>query len=1605
MIKRLFSLSAFMLYSLLSFAQFSGSGSGTEESPYLIFNVTQLSQLSNFGGQSDVVFRLMKDLDLSEWIADNNPRQGWTPVGVQATPFQGKLLGENHKITGLSITRASESYVGFFGYLSGATITNLTIEGSDVTGGSYVGTFVGYATNSTITNCHVKLTGKVSSSSGSYIGGFIGTASNCTISTFSTEVAVTSTGANYVGGFGGSISGTLSDGNVRGNITSNQSYTGGLAGTTQSVTVTDVKVTGNVNGTSHVGGLIGKSDGTDNLSRNTYIGDLTGQENLGGIAAYLSAGSSSAFTSCFSKGNIIATGDYVGGIVGVSSGGCIASMESCSHFGDIEGGSFVGGIIGVVLNGNFVSSNTYQVYYSSSNSAGKNGTRYISRGDGTTTSNSQSYTFPVNNCSMIGNITGSSNIGGLIGSCVTSKAYTRSYSSSSTASLSSYYYWWEYCNETLLKSSTSSTSKQFTYSYRIYYEDKVSIDLKNSFYSGDIIGLNNVGGIAGYISGGNISNNYSCATINGETNVGGLVGLIEGTVENNTTAIQSCVANNNSVSASVSNVGRIFGSAESGSVDIGSLGSTLGNRSLVTTKVVESGILQEVNDDLQNGTSIGAAALRLKATYGALGWNYNNDWNQLETESYPYKKYQAAPPTITSTLESQATTISGKSTDGGTVYLYYKDKKPVSTVCDGNDWTFTTEPLQSGAQVQVYADAEGMTPSYFATTYVNYPGLGTEVAPFLIYTAEDLQGVNKSGYYKVMNDIDLTSWINENSPTEGWPAIGLNGSEAVYIDGDYHKIKGLWTNTTKDFNGLFSSFLVGQIKNLTVEVASGKKVKGGDYTGILIGRMANAKIMNCTVKGDVEGSLHVGGVAGAVNNTELNTLTYSGNVMTTTANAYAGGLVGISTGGSMRLCQAEGNVCGTLYVGGLAGLVSQAELDALTFSGDASTSTDGAFVGGLVGKTETCMLTGGNSMPTITVSGNTAYVGGVIGYADGGEITQSVANNNINVSGTDSYVGGLAGHSDAVISLSNANGSITATGEDSYSGGLVGYATSSVANSYSTANVKGTKYTAGLVAYTFSTIDKCYAKGNVNGQFYGAGLVAYMDGTSAATTNCAAMNNTLTLTASTAWACRVIGGYGNGCADPDESNYALKTMQVSMNGIPTAKYDDIMEGTAKTQAELMQSTTYLGLGWDLTNDWTIDENETYPVLLWEIDANPVAEISFDYSSLLLAVDKTVTINATVLPLSASNKRLTWTSSNTDVATVEDGLVTAVSIGSAIITATSTDGSNVSATCQLTVTANKDAAIAELQIKLSEAQALYDNSTEGEEIGQYPIGSRAELLEVINRVSGGISDTMEDADIAQGLADIQAAISLFLSKKISGGDDTDIAKLDNVVYIENVEANAGKQLTLSVKMKNTVEVQGFGFDLYLPDGVTVAEDEDGFSLVTLSTERTTNNKTNYFDSNVMDGGFLRVLASSTRGYTISGTDGEIVQVVINIDKNMETGDYPIILKEIALSDNNSQGYETAYVKSTLTISSYTPGDVDGNGKINVVDFTAIANYILGKAPTGFIEKAADVDGNGKVNVVDLTAVANLILYGTTGQQNVKAMKTDNSPIFIGVLQER
>lgn len=79
----------------------------------------------------------------------------------------------------------------------------------------------------------------------------------------------------------------------------------------------------------------------------------------------------------------------------------------------------------------------------------------------------------------------------------------------------------------------------------------------------------------------------------------------------------------------------------------------------------------------------------------------------------------------------------------------------------------------------------------------------------------------------------------------------------------------------------------------------------------------------------------------------------------------------------------------------------------------------------------------------------------------------------------------------------------------------------------------------------------------------------------------------------------------------------------------------------------------------------------------------VTGVSLNHNALTLNVGDTNTLTATISPSNATNQSVIWSTNNSSVATVSNGVVTAVSTGSAIITVATVDG-NYTATCSITV---------------------------------------------------------------------------------------------------------------------------------------------------------------------------------------------------------------------------------------------------------------------------------------------------------------------------------
>lgn len=256
------------------------------------------------------------------------------------------------------------------GIVNGTQIALNTIVGSD--GGAVTADDV-VATDNTYANCYFVVTANITVSSSFeriakdnshyFKGNFNG--QNHTIGGLNCGLF------GYVSG-----GGTFKDLTLQGSVTSNTSdYYGGLIGYATNITVSGVTneivlATSN----SYVGGLIGfcQNATIENCHNNAKV---SGIGNVGGIVGFTGdaqkVGFGSYITNCTNSGDILATGNYVGGIVGwardtyftdvvnsgdiktsgeivggISSRVCGGSVTNAQNSGNIEGTNNVGGITG-----------------------------------------------------------------------------------------------------------------------------------------------------------------------------------------------------------------------------------------------------------------------------------------------------------------------------------------------------------------------------------------------------------------------------------------------------------------------------------------------------------------------------------------------------------------------------------------------------------------------------------------------------------------------------------------------------------------------------------------------------------------------------------------------------------------------------------------------------------------------------------------------------------------------------------------------------------------------------------------------------------------------------------------------------------------------------------------------------------------------------------------------------------------------------------------------------------------------------------------------------------------------------------------------------------
>lgn len=221
---------------------------------------------------------------------------------------------------------------------------------------------------------------------------------------------------------------------------------------------------------------------------------------------------------------------------------------------------------------------------------------------------------------------------------------------------------------------------------------------------------------------------------------------------------------------------------------------------------------------------------------------------------------------------------------------------------------------------------------------------------------------------------------------------------------------------------------------------------------------------------------------------------------------------------------------------------------------------------------------------------------------------------------------------------------------------------------------------------------------------------------------------------------------------------------------------------------------------------------------------------------------------------------------------------------------------------------------------------------------------------------------------------------------------EIVEITESSYLEVADTvgYSGKQLVLPIELKNTDEIAGVQFKLTLPAGVSVALNSKN-KLMFSKTERDADHT---LSGSKAEDGTYTVLLYSADTEAITGNEGSIIDVTLDIDKEMKDGTYEIKISDIVLSTTKAVKLHSANVATQLEIRSYVVGDPNNDGSIDVVDITMIANHILGNNPENFIFAAADVDADGTVDVNDIISIANIILYGSSSNAKPSMAKVSN-----------
>ena len=188
-----------------------------------------------------------------------------------------------------------------------------------------------------------------------------------------------------------------------------------------------------------------------------------------------------------------------------------------------------------------------------------------------------------------------------------------------------------------------------------------------------------------------------------------------------------------------------------------------------------------------------------------------------------------------------------------------------------------------------------------------------------------------------------------------------------------------------------------------------------------------------------------------------------------------------------------------------------------------------------------------------------------------------------------------------------------------------------------------------------------------------------------------------------------------------------------------------------------------------------------------------------------------------------------------------------------------------------------------------------------------------------------------------------------------------------VTVSDKTCAIGNSFDINVVLSDNSGLAGIGFGITYPDNMVLEKVTKGDALSTLemtvSNDLTANPVTVIFD-----------------GQDADSTNGVVFTLTFKVKEDATEGIYDMKIDITDAHDNDMEAVDISDVNVKLTVKDCIPGDISGDGAVDLKDVTTIRRYLAGGYGVSVVDAALDVNGDGAVDLKDVTYLRRALAGG-------------------------